>query len=137
MSQTIDAILNYLTDKTKVAKAECSVVTDQSDSCTPAIRARFLPPETSGREKIDIRALFCTPFFIGSGTKTHTEWGTVVHEMVHVVKGSIDWKYDDEDVLDMAILKPEIAVLNPDSYRYFIEAFVNPGRGPTPAGTSP
>ena len=97
---------------------------DRTRRDLPAIGAcPFFPAAPGNPEKVDLTSVFCEDFFVSSRSQTHTEWGTVAHELSHVTAETGDWAYGDKPRQALAKDDPDLTVLNADSYRYFIEGF--------------
>lgn len=125
VTATVTAISDYLQDPSKVAGVACNIVTTAEDTCRPQTRARIKLREKGKRGGADLDFLFCQAFFVSSGSVEHTEWGTIVHEISHIVANTSDWRYGDDPVRAMAEEDADAAVLNADSYRYFTERFAD------------
>lgn len=109
----------------------CHLVLHKGEPCSTGIRsARLIEPRLRPREARESRLLdalvFCEPFFDQSGTNRFTRWGSVLHELTHVVFDTDDDRHGRAQVLDIAIRSPETALVNAESYRQFAEALIAP-----------
>lgn len=65
---------------------------------------------------------FCDAFFAMPEEGIDSRFGTVVHELSHLVAGTDDYVYGVEDAQDLAARSPRKAANNADNYEYFVES---------------
>ncbi|MCK8784305.1 M35 family metallopeptidase [Roseomonas sp. NAR14] len=64
---------------------------------------------------------FCARFFRSPEEGQDARFGVVIHEMSHLAAGTDDHAYQPANVRRLAQENPQLAVLNADSYEYFVE----------------
>ncbi|KAF8722341.1 hypothetical protein AX14_009873 [Amanita brunnescens Koide BX004] len=60
-------------------------------------------------------------FWDGPVTGRDSKAGTIIHELSHLVCQTQDRGYGTRDAKDLAVMKPDIALINADSHQYFAE----------------
>lgn len=112
----------------------CRLANEHGEPCSDGIRsARLVEPGLTPPQTEDIRGLeavvFCGRFFLASGTREYTQWGSVFHEFTHIAFGAVDHEYGADEVADLALRSPETARINAETYRQFAERLT---AGPNP-----
>lgn len=120
---TLDAMADANKEKLVVY---CRLANDQGEPCSDGIRsARLVEPGLTPPQAEEIKGLeavvVCGRFFEASGTREHTQWGSVFHEFTHIAFGAVDHEYGADEVADLALRLPETARNNAESYRQFAE----------------
>jgi hypothetical protein len=126
LTMTLNAMA--ATNRDRIA-VYCDLSDARGEPCADFVSAAWLIDEPlTARQTRAANAVeavvVCKPFFFASRRDGRTRWGTMLHEMTHIVFASVDDKYRNEEVRHLA--GTATALVNAESYRQFAEAVAAP-----------
>lgn len=91
--------------------------------CRPGDYAYTLATALGGGLRSGVTIFLCNKFFVIPLYGKSSQVGTILHEITHLVGGTVDHANGQTNCQRLAKRKPTLAINNGDSYTFYIESF--------------